>query len=329
MGRILRLFVQHGADESILYDSHPHIGSDRLPGIIENIRRTITASGGEVRFSSRVTGLIRSGDEVKGACLESGEEIVYSDGSLYNAMRGSMAIPIVFTPGRTEDGRYVVDGGMVNNMPSDIARAMGADIVLAVDLNDVQREHNEGQLYYDIDTLTGVAFQVLDLVTSPNTVERYPLSDYVIIPDIAEIGVLDFYKVDEIFEIGKKTVEDNIEVFDQIEQALKGRKKERPLSYSERPYFVIESIITPPSFNHYRYLLSPLSGEVADYETIMRLEEILIYIKQEEGFKSIGYTVDDGKIIVKAEPFFVNAKTNIHNMLFKVIYENAFMLLIL
>lgn len=238
-----------------------------------------------------------------GTDLESGEEIVYSDGSLYNAMRGSMAIPIVFTPGKTEDGRYVVDGGMVNNMPSDIARAMGADIVLAVDLNDVQREHNEGQLYYDIDTLTGVAFQVLDLVTSPNTVERYPLSDYVIIPDIAEIGVLDFYKGDEIFEIGKKTVEDNIEVFDQIEQALKGRKKERPLSYSERPYFVIESIITPPSFNHYRYLLSPLSGEVADYETIMRLEEILIYIKQEEGFKSIGYTVEDGKIIIKAEPF--------------------------
>ena len=75
VGRILRLFVQHGADESILYDSHPHIGSDRLPEIIENIRRTITASGGEVRFSSRVTGLIRSGDEVKGACLESGEEI--------------------------------------------------------------------------------------------------------------------------------------------------------------------------------------------------------------------------------------------------------------
>ena len=75
VGRILRLFVQHGADESILYDSHPHIGSDRLPGVIENIRGTITASGGEVRFSSKVTGLMRSGDEVKGVRLESGEEI--------------------------------------------------------------------------------------------------------------------------------------------------------------------------------------------------------------------------------------------------------------
>ena len=74
-GKILRLLVQHGADESILYDSHPHIGSDRLPKIIENIRNTIISSGGEVRFSSRVTGLMRKGDEVTGAVLESGEEI--------------------------------------------------------------------------------------------------------------------------------------------------------------------------------------------------------------------------------------------------------------
>ena len=74
-GKILRLLVQHGADESILYDSHPHIGSDRLPQIIENIRNTIISSGGEVRFSSRVTGLMRKGDEVTGAVLESGEEI--------------------------------------------------------------------------------------------------------------------------------------------------------------------------------------------------------------------------------------------------------------
>lgn len=74
-GKILRILVQHGADESILYDAHPHIGTDRLPLIIENIRKTIIRSGGEVRFSSKVTGLLRRGDEVSGVVLESGEEV--------------------------------------------------------------------------------------------------------------------------------------------------------------------------------------------------------------------------------------------------------------
>lgn len=74
-GKILRILVQHGADESILYDAHPHIGTDKLPLIIENIRKTIIRSGGEVRFSSKVTGLLRRGDEVSGVVLESGEEV--------------------------------------------------------------------------------------------------------------------------------------------------------------------------------------------------------------------------------------------------------------
>ena len=75
VGRILRLFVQFGAAEEILYDAHPHIGSDRLPLIIERMRNAIIEAGGEVRFSSRVTGLLRKGDETAGVRLSSGEEI--------------------------------------------------------------------------------------------------------------------------------------------------------------------------------------------------------------------------------------------------------------
>jgi len=55
---ILKIFVAHGADEDILIDAHPHIGSDKLPQIIENIRNTILNSGGEMLFKSKVTGLL-------------------------------------------------------------------------------------------------------------------------------------------------------------------------------------------------------------------------------------------------------------------------------
>jgi uncharacterized FAD-dependent dehydrogenase len=55
--RVLELLVIHGADPAILYEAHPHLGTDRLPGIITAIRRTITDAGGEVLFGKRVTGL--------------------------------------------------------------------------------------------------------------------------------------------------------------------------------------------------------------------------------------------------------------------------------
>ncbi|MCF0202207.1 MAG: FAD-binding protein [Bacteroidaceae bacterium] len=55
--RILNIFCQHGASPDILADAHPHIGTDRLPRVIENIRETILRCGGEVRFQTKMTGL--------------------------------------------------------------------------------------------------------------------------------------------------------------------------------------------------------------------------------------------------------------------------------
>ena len=67
--KILRVFCQHGASTDILCDAHPHIGTDRLPGVIENMRRTIINSGGEVHFQTKMTRLIVSskgcGDAIK------------------------------------------------------------------------------------------------------------------------------------------------------------------------------------------------------------------------------------------------------------------------
>lgn len=68
---VLQLFVQFGASEDILIDAHPHIGSDKLPQIIRNMRETIIAHGGEVRFETLVTGLIFDADAVTGVrCLD-------------------------------------------------------------------------------------------------------------------------------------------------------------------------------------------------------------------------------------------------------------------
>ena len=64
--KILNVFCQHGASTAILADAHPHIGTDRLPKVIEAMRNTILKSGGEVHFQTKMTRLIIEGDKVVG-----------------------------------------------------------------------------------------------------------------------------------------------------------------------------------------------------------------------------------------------------------------------
>lgn len=70
---ILNILCQHGADESILIDAHPHIGTDKLPDVIKAIRKTIEKCGGEVRFSTKMTDLLVENGEVVGVDTTSGK----------------------------------------------------------------------------------------------------------------------------------------------------------------------------------------------------------------------------------------------------------------
>ena len=72
--KILRLLVEHGASPEILIDAHPHIGSNKLPKIVANIRKTIENYGGEVYFNSKVTDLLYSEKKVMGIVVNDSEE---------------------------------------------------------------------------------------------------------------------------------------------------------------------------------------------------------------------------------------------------------------
>lgn len=72
--RILRIFCQHGASTAILSDAHPHIGTDKLPRVIENMREQILRCGGEVHFETCMEALLLQADEVKGIRTRDGRE---------------------------------------------------------------------------------------------------------------------------------------------------------------------------------------------------------------------------------------------------------------
>ena len=78
--KILNVFCQHGASTSILADAHPHIGTDKLPRVIENMRHTILQCGGEVHFQTKMTRLMLKDDVVVGVeavYLPTGEQQVF------------------------------------------------------------------------------------------------------------------------------------------------------------------------------------------------------------------------------------------------------------
>ena len=89
--------------------------------------------------------------------LVTGKEVIFSDGDLATAMRATMSIPGLFTPVRT-DGHVYVDGGLVGNLPTDVVRAMGADIVVGIHLETAPANEK------DIQSLFSVLGRSIDVV---------------------------------------------------------------------------------------------------------------------------------------------------------------------
>jgi len=132
--------------------------------------------------------------------LGSGEMVVLDHGYLATAMRASMAIPGFFSPVELE-GRLLVDGGMVNNLPVDVAFDMGADIVIAVDLGAALSERTVGA------SVVQIYQQTIRMLTRPNVDSRLEISDLVINPGVSDYGTMAFHQIVEIMEKGYESAQ--------------------------------------------------------------------------------------------------------------------------
>ena len=116
--------------------------------------------------------------------LVSGKEMVFNKGILPMAMRASMAIPGVFPPVKTAD-MVLVDGGMRNNFPVDVARAMGADIVIGV--KPVNSKETA-----DLDQVSGLLEKLLSITTSGKIEEAKADCDILLLPETNGKGTMSF-----------------------------------------------------------------------------------------------------------------------------------------
>lgn len=129
------------------------------------------------------------------ADLETGEPVVLSRGDLPAAVRASMSMPGVFTPVEL-DGRILVDGGVAMNLPAEVVRAMGADVVIAVDIGAPLESRDK------LKSTLSIFNQLSTMLMQANIESQLRQADVVIQPAIEGFGTYDFDRYPEIVPLG-------------------------------------------------------------------------------------------------------------------------------
>lgn len=131
--------------------------------------------------------------------IQNGEPVVLQTGSVARAIRASSAIPGIFIPVRYQ-GKLLVDGGVLDNVPVDVARKMGAEVVIAVDLGGGRRAAQVNNIFDAI-------VQSLHLMAIESTEARLREADVVIQPAVSHIGLIDFSRKKELLALGIQAAE--------------------------------------------------------------------------------------------------------------------------
>ncbi len=158
-----------------------------------------------------------------------GTQKVHTCGSLPMAMRASMAIPGVFTP-VAEGNEVLVDGGMLNNFPVDVCKAMGADIIIGVNLSGGLTSDKE-----KLQALPGLLGQLFTIVTSNQVQEHAKMCDIYLNPSLKKegYGTMSFDKksIREITEIGYQTALAQKGEFEQLKKELEAYGQDMTQQY--------------------------------------------------------------------------------------------------
>ncbi len=156
--------------------------------------------------------------------LVSGNEVVFNKGILPIALRASMSIPGVFPPVKTDD-MMLVDGGMRNNYPVDVARAMGADIVIGVRM---KREEDN-----DLSEVSNVFSKLISITTTNKTAEAMADTDILIQPEIGGYSTMSFDNkaLRELIDNGEKAARAAAPQLLKLKEYLQQKEAEHDQSF--------------------------------------------------------------------------------------------------
>ena len=225
--------------------------------------------------------------------LVSGTAYVFKSGSLSDAMRATMSIPGVFAPVR-RDNQIFVDGGMVDNLPTDVVRKMGADVVIGVHLQISPATAKE------IQSAFGILGRSVALIIAETEIRGMEGADLMVKADVQKYSTLDYAKSNELMAIGYSAAQEKaalLKPFELDEAAWADYLKEKESRVRTKigvPQFVRVVGVEGDSRINMEKFLSPLAGKPVDTKELDQLLTRLVGVGR---YGSITYDLieDNGK----------------------------------
>jgi NTE family protein len=231
--------------------------------------------------------------------IETGKAVVLAKGNLSVSIRASMAVPAAFDPVEI-DGRLLVDGGIANNVPIDVARDMGADVLIVVDVGSGLSSRK------DITSALGVTGQLANYLFTLNTEAQLKTlgpRDVLIRPPLGDIGGGSFDRVPETFPIGESSARAAIDSLRRY--SLSPQDYARYLARRARPRQgapMIDSVrIVNRSHVSDAVIAGRISAKPGQLLDTKQLEEDIGQVYGLEIFESVRYDVvreDDKNVLV-------------------------------
>ncbi|WP_320123570.1 patatin-like phospholipase family protein [uncultured Sphaerochaeta sp.] len=240
-----------------------------------------------------------------------GERIVHSEGSLVTAIRSSISIPIVFTPFPLGEGILAIDGGVVDNLPIDLARSLGAEYVIASDVNALGMQDAA-----DLESLSAMAMQTVVLLTQEKATAQHPSADVLVLPELKSTFALDFSAHEQIIEAGWEAVRKEEAAFDALVDTLSQVRPLTPVEENRSGTYSLLSIpkilqievedisLKPGEIIPESFLFSDFLGRRLDAQTATELNLKLREVKNAYDLTTLSYEMSsDGKLMIYARSF--------------------------
>jgi NTE family protein len=220
--------------------------------------------------------------------IVSGKEVVFEQGSLAIALRSTMSIPGAFAPVVDKD-QVLVDGGLVNNLPTDVVKQMGADIVIAVHLDTKPVEAA------DVKSLFTVLQQSVRVVVAESEVRGLARADAVVSVPLEGYSSRDYKKNEAIMQKGYETAAGKSQLLEKFAlgdadwQEYVRDREARKKTLAPVPQFIkVQGADTAHQTENIEHYLAPLAGKPLDTE---KLDRALTRLTGVGRYDTVGYRI--------------------------------------
>ena len=229
------------------------------------------------------------------ANVVNGEQIVFHDGILSTAMRASMAIPGVFTPVR-QDSMVLVDGGLVNNYPADVVKAMGADIIIGVDVQNALKKADK------LNSVPDILGQIVDITCQSNHEKNVDLTDTYIRVNVEGYSSASFTPaaIDTLMRRGEEAAKEQWNSLLALKKKIGIAEDYTPKQHgpysslsNARTVYVTDISFSGVEVDDKKWLMKKCNLKENSDITTQQIEQALYQLRGSQSYSSASYTLKE------------------------------------